>query len=334
MRFSKAFVAAISLTTCMLPVTGVFGAATAANFNAPGDVKEINRIEEVLATETSMDKLIGYYAPDAMVLDIYAPGIFKGRDQIRAGFEPQFAMIKDMKHKISDINVATNGNFACAAMQLHFDTVLKDGKSVSVSIRQLDAFKKVGGKWQIVQQHISLPVDAATGMGLMNAPVKVRGPIAWTANAMPGPASTPEAGIAAIRNWMEVGAASTSLEQLMSYYGPGDDILVYDSFYPGEMRGMKEVSDYYAAMMNSYKGITVKLPELVVDSDGAFGVQIDTQDITLTMKDGSIKNIALRQSDCMRRVGDRWYSFMEMLSFPIDPATGKAIMESASNTAK
>jgi ketosteroid isomerase-like protein len=294
-------------------------AATA--FNAEEDVAAIKAIETILATEMQMDKLIKYYAPDATVLDIYAPGIYKGRDQIYAGFAPQMVAIKSMNHKMAEMNIATHGNFACAAMQIEFGAVLKDGKKLSISVRQLDAFRKVGADWKIVQQHISLPVDAKTGMAVIDGPVSARGAIAWSKTPLPGPASTPDEAKRAIRTWMDIGAASTSLDMLMGYYGPGDDLLVYDAYYPGNLRGLKEVRDYYASMMNSYTDIKVGMPEFVVDSDGVFGVQLDTQQITLKMKDGSTQKIALRQSDCMRKAGDKWYSFLEHLSFAIDPKT-------------
>jgi hypothetical protein len=155
----------------------------------------------------------------------------------------------------------------------------------------------------------------------------VRGPIKWAANAIPAPSTTTAQAKNEIRKWMEVGAQSTSLDQLMAYYGPGDDVLIYDTYFPGELRGLKEVSSYYAAVMNSYNSIKVNMPEFVADSDGAFGIQIDTQDMELIMKDGSKKYISLRQSDCMRRVNGKWYSFFEMISYPIDAETGKAVLE-------
>jgi hypothetical protein len=37
-------------------------------------------------------------------------------------------------------------------------------------------------------------------------------------------------------------------------------------------------------------------------------------------------DITLRESDCMHRIGGKWYSFFEMNSFPMDPETGKSIM--------
>ena len=313
------------LVLCLAMLASCTNAEKPITFNAPADLAAIKLIETTMATETNMDKLIGYYADDATVLDIYAPGIYKGHDQIYAGFAPQMAAIQSMPHRMAEMNVATNGNFACAASQIEFDAVFNDGKKMSLSVRQLDAFKKIGNEWKIVQQHISLPIDPKSGAAIVDGPVNARGEIAWSKDPLPGPASTPEEAKAAIRTWMDVGGASTSLDMLMGYYGPGDDILVYDSF-ASNLRGMKEVRAHYAAIMNSYTDIKLEMPNFVVDSDGVFGVQLDTQRITLKMKDGSNQKLALRQSDCMRKSGDKWYSFLEHLSFAVDPKTGKGVM--------
>ena len=313
------------LVSCLAMLASCANVEKPITFNAPADLAAIKLIETTMATETNMDKLIGYYADDATVLDIYAPGIYKGHDQIYAGFAPQMAAIQSMTHRMAEMNVATNGNFACAASQIEFDAVFNDGKKMSLSVRQLDAFKKIGNEWKIVQQHISLPIDPKSGAAIVDGPVNARGEIAWSKDPLPGPASTPEEAKAAIRTWMDVGGASTSLDMLMGYYGPGDDILVYDSF-ASNLRGMKEVRAHYAAIMNSYTDIKLEMPNFVVDSDGVFGVQLDTQRITLKMKDGSNQKLALRQSDCMRKSGDKWYSFLEHLSFAVDPKTGKGVM--------
>jgi ketosteroid isomerase-like protein len=89
------------------------------------------------------------------------------------------------------------------------------------------------------------------------------------------------------------------------------------------------VRDGFAPVMN-FTAPKVKILDLVIDSDGVFGVQIDVQDITVTQKDGSKRNFMLRQSDCMRRVGGKWYSMLEAISMPIDKKTGKAVTDPAS----
>lgn len=305
-------------------------ADAAPAFNAPADVGAITAMETDLATQTSMKGLIGDYAPDATVVDTYAPGLYKGHEQINQAFEQQFAPLRTLKHHMDDINIASDGTFACAAMRISFDFTLKNGTSGSMSLRQIDAFKKIDGGWKIIQQHIALPIDGKTGSAVMDGTLPARGPIAWSANPLPGPAVSPDQAKAEIRRWMEVGALSTSIDQLVRYYGPGDDLLIYDAFYPGEIRGRAELRRYYASIMGSYNSIEVKMPVFAADSDGSFGVQIDTQDMRLKMKDGSTKYISLRQSDCMRRIDGKWYSFFEMISFPVVAHTGKAIMENPS----
>jgi ketosteroid isomerase-like protein len=69
--------------------------------------------------------------------------------------------------------------------------------------------------------------------------------------------------------------------------------------------------------------------DFVVDSDGVFGVQIDTQEITIEKKDGTTTTFYLRQSNCMRRVKGKWYSAFEEISEPVDTKTGKSVNQAA-----
>jgi ketosteroid isomerase-like protein len=292
-------------------------------FNAPADVAAIRQVEETLTTEIDIDKVLPLYADDAVVLDLFSPGVFQGKAQIRAGFAPQMAPVRSMARTTPEITVATDGQFGCAASQIAYDTVMKDGSTFKMNLRELDALKKIDGQWRVVQQHISFPVDPATMMAQTSAPIQPR-VLTWSAYPLAPISTTPARGKAEIREYLEVGGASVGLEKLMKYYGPGDDTLLYDAFSPKALIGRKEIADFYTPMMNSYTAIKLAMPLFTADTDGSFGIQIDTQHLTLTMKDGSSRNLALRQSDCMRRVGGKWYSFMEMISYPVDAKTMKA----------
>jgi ketosteroid isomerase-like protein len=317
----------------LLAVTAVvaFAAASVVNarspaaprFNDPADVAAIEAVEEVLATELDIDKLMPLYADDAVVLDIFTPGVFRGKDEIRAGFAPQLGAIKSLTKTTPEMIVATNGTFGCAASQVAYQTVMKDGRTFRMNVRVLDALKKIDGRWKVVQQHLSLPVDPATLSALSDAPITPRS-MPWSAMPLEAATTTPEKGKEEIREFMDVGGASVGLDKLMNYYGPGDDTLLYDAFSSKALIGKKEIADFYAPIMDSYNGISLEMPLFVADSDGSFGVQIDTQHITLNMKDGTTRKVALRQSDCMRRIGGKWYSFLEMVSYPVDAGTMKA----------
>jgi ketosteroid isomerase-like protein len=312
----------LTMTACL--------AAGAASLNNAADVKSITAIERELARQPSMKNLIQYYADDAVVLDAYAPGYYRGKKQIYAGFEQQFEQAEGFTGEIADMNIISHGDLACAAMQLHFHFKLKTGQQGDLTFRQLDALKKSGGKWLIVQQHISQPMDPNTGLGISDARMPARGRLAWNPGTFAGPPVSPVQAKKEIKAWLEEGVLSPDTDTLMTYYGPSDDVIVYDVQYPpGEFRGLKEVRDGFAPVMN-FTDPKVKILDLVVDSDGVFGVQIDVQDVTITQKDGSKRNFMLRQSDCMRRVEGKWYSMLEAISMPIDPKTGKAVTDPAS----
>ncbi len=309
----------------LLTVPASLGAKSARQptFNAKPDVAAIKQVEEALATELDIDKVLQHYADDAVVLDLFSPGVFQGKAEIRAGFGPQLAAVKSVSKTTPEMTIATNGQFGCAASQISYETVLKDGTRTRMNIRVLDALKKVGGKWRMVQQHLSFAVDPATLSALPIAPIQPR-TLSWSAKPFQPVSTTPEKAKQQIREYMEVGGASVGLEKLMAYYGPGDDTLLYDAFSPKAVIGKKEIGAFYAPIMGSYSGISLSMPLFAVDSDGSFGVQIDTQHITLTLKDGTTRKVALRQSDCMRRIGGKWYSFLEMISYPVDAKTMKA----------
>ena len=292
-------------------------------FNDPADAAAIKAAEEILATEIDIDKVMPLYADNATVLDLFAPGVFRGKAEIRAGFGPQLGAIKSMIKTTPEMTVATNGTFGCAVSQVAYQTVMKDGRSFAMNVRNLDAYKKIDGQWRVVQQHVSFPVDPATLVAQTSAPIQPR-TLTWSAQPLAPVSVTPEHAKAEIREWMDVGGASVGVEKLMNYYGPGDDTLLLDAFSPKALIGKNEIAEFYAPIMGSYTGISLTMPLFAVDSDGSFGVQIDTQQLTLTMKDGSTRKVALRQSDCMRRVGGKWYSFLEMVSYVADPQTMKA----------
>jgi ketosteroid isomerase-like protein len=304
-------------------------AADARSINDPADVKAITAIENDLQTLSSMKELIQYYAKDAVVYDMYTPGDYHGTKQIYAAFESQFAQSQGFTGKIVDLNIVGDGKLACAALQAQFHYKQKDGKEGDLTVRALDAFKKTGGKWLIVQEHISMPTDPKTGMGIFNGHMPMRGPLAWDLSTFKGPAVTRAQGITEIKKWLDVGVLSPDVDALMKYYGPTDDVLVYDVMYPpGEFRGMKETRAGFAPVMN-YTAPKVNMLDLAVDSDGLLGIQIDVQDVSTKQKDGTVTRFMLRQSDCMRRVEGKWYSLFEALSMPIDPKTGKAVADPA-----
>lgn len=57
----------------------------------------------------------------------------------------------------------TDGNLAVAHRIQHLVVTDKDGKKTDLTARVTDGYRKINGKWLIVLEHVSVPVDSNTG---------------------------------------------------------------------------------------------------------------------------------------------------------------------------
>jgi ketosteroid isomerase-like protein len=322
--------ASVLVVGALAAVQGV--AAPAPTFNDPAEVAAITALEIDLGSETDFPKVAHYFAPDAFVFDIMKPGVYRGRDQLTKAFVAQFAAVKTFRVKFMEINVATDGALACAALRLDYDMDMVDGSHMAMNARELDGLKKIDGKWQIVEQQLSVPANAASGMGVLIDKAPERGAMDWSDLPPPGPAIGPEQAKDEIRQWAMTSATETDPARRAALYAPGNGVLVFDDFHPGELRGTDELHDYEASRLSSIGSISMTMPIFLAESDGVLGFQIDSQVIHQAMKDGTTKSLIVRQSDCLRRVGGQWTSIMEAKSFPIDFKTGKVDFESETAT--
>jgi ketosteroid isomerase-like protein len=138
-------------------------------FAAPamaGDQQDITDLEHKLADAQTAQEAIQYYASGDQVtlFDMSGPPReYDGQKAIRADLEKGFAGLKDLKVNFLELKVDTDGRFGYARSVQHFTAKTPDGKPVDITFRQTDVLRKVDGKWKIVHQHISVPVDMKTG---------------------------------------------------------------------------------------------------------------------------------------------------------------------------
>jgi ketosteroid isomerase-like protein len=300
--------------------------AHAAPLNAPADVNAITAIEHDLAANLDMKEVITHYARQAVALDIIAPGIYRGRAQIYAGYAPQITAIKTVKYTMPELNIVSDGTMACAALDLQLNMGMGNGKTLNANIRQLDVYRKFGGTWQVIQEQVSVPVDPATGLAAMTAPAPSRGALEIPADFLAAPAISPALARTQIKAWIHAAAIATNIGTVTAAYGPGSEVLVYDEAIPGELRGVPEVAAHYAPLFAGMLRASATFPLLDVDSDGILGAQTSVQNLTVTLKNGKTLAFSFRQTDCLRQVGDKWAAFFEEVSYPVDMKTGKSVM--------
>jgi ketosteroid isomerase-like protein len=130
------------------------------------DQQDITDLEHKLAAATSAQEAMQFYdsGDEVSLFDMSGPPReYDGQKAVRADLEKGFAGLKDLKANFLELKVDTDGQFGYARSVQHFTGKTADGKPVDVTFRQTDVLRKIDGKWKIVHQHISVPVDSKTG---------------------------------------------------------------------------------------------------------------------------------------------------------------------------
>ncbi len=120
-------------------------------FNDAFNKKDVNRIMAV-------------YAPDTFVFDVVPPRAYPSWNAYKKNWEDLFTQFPGpVTNSLSDLNITVVGTVAYARSIDDSIITAKDGSKSHVVVRSTDVLRKINGKWRIVQEHNSVPVDLSTG---------------------------------------------------------------------------------------------------------------------------------------------------------------------------
>ncbi len=161
-------------TLCSLValVAAVFVSIQAAHAQAkpPSDGNaEIEALEKSFIAAfnaKNVDAIMAFYAPDNQlyVFDVTPPRAYAGWDAYKKDWEQAFAenpgpiSVHMVEQHITVVGPVAY-NYSIQATSL----TDKAGKKHDMVVRVTDIFRKMNGKWLIVHEHVSVPVDLATG---------------------------------------------------------------------------------------------------------------------------------------------------------------------------
>ena len=103
--------------------------------------------------------------PDMRLFDIMLPEEFRGAD-----FRKHFISASlDYPEKVHflEMDIHTDGRLAIVSYIQRVIGKKKDGPDFDVRVPTTDGLEKSGGRWQIIHEHVSLPVDDATNVALL-----------------------------------------------------------------------------------------------------------------------------------------------------------------------
>jgi ketosteroid isomerase-like protein len=133
------------------------------------DEAAIRALEEnfIAAFNTGdIDAMMKNYIPDngLVVFDVVPPRQHLGADAYRKAWMGFFSHFRGTpKIDITDLGITVDGNIGFSHSIQHVTGTDIHGHTVDRTVRVTDGYRKIGEKWLIVLEHISVPVDIATG---------------------------------------------------------------------------------------------------------------------------------------------------------------------------
>lgn len=118
-----------------------------------------------------VDRIMTLYAPDVVAYDAITQLRFKGREAYAKQWEACLTMCPGpMTFEIHDLDVAANGDVAFSHHLLkHAGKDPESGEDHTCWMRVTSGYRKRDGKWVIVHEHFSAPIDMESGKAIFDA---------------------------------------------------------------------------------------------------------------------------------------------------------------------
>jgi uncharacterized protein (TIGR02246 family) len=111
-----------------------------------------------------VDGIMSVYAPDVFVFDVVPPREYSGWDAYKKDWQSVFSSFAGpATNAVTDLNITVVGPVAYTRYIDDGTMTAADGTKSHMVVRSTDVWRKQNGKWLIVQEHNSFPVDLATG---------------------------------------------------------------------------------------------------------------------------------------------------------------------------
>ncbi|HUB20021.1 MAG TPA: nuclear transport factor 2 family protein [Acidobacteriaceae bacterium] len=164
MRMQLSLVAAV---VCLAGATAGSLPARAQSGDKAAIEAKYTKFAEAFANK-DVAGIMTIFAPDVFVFDVIPPRQYVGYDAYKKDWEDVLAGTPGpITAKVSDLSVTVVGSVAYTHYLVEGTMTDKDGKANPLVVRSTDVWRKMNGKWLIVEEHNSFPVDLTTGQADM-----------------------------------------------------------------------------------------------------------------------------------------------------------------------
>jgi ketosteroid isomerase-like protein len=138
----------------------------AARADAADEIRAAQESIAKGAEARDLDGIMNNYlnSKKLFVFDVYPPRAYIGYDAFRKDWHDFLAGLKGpITYKMEDMDVATDGRLGYVHVIEHIAGTDQAGQPVEINMRVTELYRKINGRWQIVHEHASVPVDIKTG---------------------------------------------------------------------------------------------------------------------------------------------------------------------------
>lgn len=129
------------------------------------------RLDDLIGAVQAMDleRLKSMYAPDIVSFDVQPPLRAVGWEAKSRNWVEAFTVFEyPLEYEIRDLTIDVDGDLAFAHSLNRLDGTLKNGARTGFWVRATVCFRKIDGAWLIAHDHVSVPLDVASGRGLVD----------------------------------------------------------------------------------------------------------------------------------------------------------------------
>lgn len=111
-----------------------------------------------------VDAIMAVYSPDIFVFDLAPPREYPTWAAYKKDWQDLFdAFPGPIAVSLAELNITAAGSVAYTHCVNDVKLTARDGSKKHIVVRVTDVLRKQNGKWLIVLEHISVPVDPVTG---------------------------------------------------------------------------------------------------------------------------------------------------------------------------
>jgi len=160
----------IACTTLVALTMTTFAATARADPTA--DIKALEDRFVAAFKAKDVDGIMKVYAPGQtlLVFDVVPPRQYVGAAAYRKDWETFLGSFDGpITVELTSLDVGADRNLAYSHSIQRVAGTDKQGKKLDLTVRVTDIYKKTRGRWQIIHEHVSVPVDLETDKPDLNS---------------------------------------------------------------------------------------------------------------------------------------------------------------------